>query len=319
MALVDLKQSNFQTWAALSIQNVYSTSMFSDVTLVTADDQLVQTHKIILSSSSEFFEAIFSKHNQPNPIIYLSGIYHGILKNILDFVYLGETQVESSQLEIFFETARNLKIKGITDNLGLDDKVDVEDGQLMKEQNNQNLMGVNSELGNSEEKCSYADKDTLQENNGEIIDVSNKTEETYQPPIDSDLVNTNYFDRSPKKESNSTYNHVENVPNETKTTIEAKQWINSSQRPSTKEKIHACNMCDYRIHRPDLLRVHMNSKHDVEKFACSAPGCVKVYSSRQNLKSHMRTWHECPQCDYHANSISDLKMHKKVKHNIQCL
>ena len=60
-----------------------------------------------ISSSSEFFKAIITKHSQPTPITYLSGVYHGVLKNILDFVYLGKNQVEFCQLE----AARSLKIK----------------------------------------------------------------------------------------------------------------------------------------------------------------------------------------------------------------
>ena len=66
------------------------------------------------------------------------------------------------------------------------------------------------------------------------------------------------------------------------------KYVQRSQAPSLKEKTLACTFCDYRIHRNDLLRVHMNSKHDVEKFKCAvASSCSKVYSSKSNLRLNL--------------------------------
>ena len=78
------------------------------------------------------------------------------------------------------------------------------------------------------------------------------------------------------------------------------KYVQRSQAPSLKEKNLTCNFCDYRIHRNDLLRVHMNSKHDVEKFKCAVASCSKVYSSKSNLSNHMKSWHICLQCDHEA-------------------
>ena len=325
MALVDIKQNKFHTWTALTIENVYSANMFSDVTLVTADDQLVQAHRIVLSYSSEFFEAIFTKHNQQNPIIYLSGVYHGVLKNILDFVYLGKTQVESCQLELFLETARSLKIKGLADNNPVDsyevtedknaciDQLDLpeamEDGQLMKNENIEE-----SEFNKFVRTSVQIKDDSKEETLGEYSDIQNvsKTEFNHsnkeESATNSDIKLVNQVLKEPKPNQKSI--------NKSDIDIEIKPWVNSSQTLSTKEKTHICNMCDYRIHRPDLLRVHMNSKHNVEKFTCPAPNCVKVYSSKQNLRGHMKSNHDCNLCDHIAASNSDLKMHKMAKHNI---
>ena len=93
------------------------------------------------------------------------------------------------------------------------------------------------------------------------------------------------------------------------------KYVQRSQAPSLKEKTLACTFCDYRIHRNDLLRVHLNSKHDVEKFKCAVASCSKVYSSKSNLRNHVKSWHSCSQCDHEAESNIDLKLHKRKVHN----
>ena len=96
----------------------------------------------------------------------------------------------------------------------------------------------------------------------------------------------------------------------------SRPYVQRSQAPSQKEKNLACTLCDYRIHRNDLLRVHMNAKHDAEKFPCKAPGCSKIYSSKSNVRNHMKSNHICPQCDHIAESNSTLRLHKRIEHNI---
>ena len=87
-------------------------------------------------------------------------------------------------------------------------------------------------------------------------------------------------------------------------------------RPSTKPKNISCSLCDYKIHRNDLLKLHMNSKHNAEKFPCQVYKCGKVYSSKINLKHHMRSNHECNVCGNQVATMNELKIHKLREHNI---
>ena len=94
-------------------------------------------------------------------------------------------------------------------------------------------------------------------------------------------------------------------------------YVQRSQAPSSeREKNLSCDLCDYRIHRNDLLRLHMNSKHDAEKFKCTVTSCSKIYSSKTNLKNHTKSSHTCSHCDHEAESNSDLKLHKRIVHNL---
>ena len=83
---------------------------FTDVTLVCDDDQ-IEAHKIILSSSSLFFKRIFKRNKQTHPIVILEGLKTKMFKNILDYIYTGEATVETEDLESFLKCAGGLEIK----------------------------------------------------------------------------------------------------------------------------------------------------------------------------------------------------------------
>ena len=60
---------------------------FSDVTLVCEDGQQVEAHKVILASSSPFFENILKKNRHPHLLIYMRGVNSDDLLAIIDFLY----------------------------------------------------------------------------------------------------------------------------------------------------------------------------------------------------------------------------------------
>ena len=66
---------------------------FTDVTLACEDGQQMEAHKVILASSSPFFEKILQNSKHPNPLIYLRGFQSKVCVSILDFLYFGETYV----------------------------------------------------------------------------------------------------------------------------------------------------------------------------------------------------------------------------------
>ena len=49
-----------------------------------------------------------------NPAIYLRGVRHEDIKNILEFMYLGEVSVAQEDLDSFLSVAQDLCIKGLT-------------------------------------------------------------------------------------------------------------------------------------------------------------------------------------------------------------
>ena len=84
-----------------------------DVTLATDDGQHVQAHRTILSAGSHFFSDIFMKSSLPNMLIYLMGTRSTELNNLIDFLYNGEAFIPQEDLEVFLETGREFKVKGL--------------------------------------------------------------------------------------------------------------------------------------------------------------------------------------------------------------
>merc|ERR1719481_335110 len=71
----------------------------TDVTLVCDDNKLMKAHRIVLCSSSTFFKNIVDRIEGPNAFIYLKGVKHVDLNAIIEFIYLGETNVTAENLD----------------------------------------------------------------------------------------------------------------------------------------------------------------------------------------------------------------------------
>ena len=93
-----LQQKDFAVQYAGVFTELRETMEFLDVTLACEDDSL-KAHKVILSASSPFFRKVLSKTKQDHPYIYLKGITFVDLKDIVDFVYTGEVQIPSENID----------------------------------------------------------------------------------------------------------------------------------------------------------------------------------------------------------------------------
>ena len=108
-----LKWSKFEEVARKTFNSLHSDLNFTNVTLVCQDDQQVEAHKVVLSSASSFFHRILIKNPHSHPLIYLTGINLEELKAIVDFIYLGHTEIESWNLEHFLKVANDLEVRGL--------------------------------------------------------------------------------------------------------------------------------------------------------------------------------------------------------------
>merc|ERR1719494_1400581 len=93
---------------------------FTDVTLVCEDGQQMEAHKVILASSSPFFEKIFQKSKHSHPLIYLKGFQSKDFTSILDFLYFGEANVYQEDLDSFLAIAEEIQLKGLTGQISTD-------------------------------------------------------------------------------------------------------------------------------------------------------------------------------------------------------
>ena len=86
----------------------------SDVTLVCEDGEQVEAHKVILSASSPFFQKILQRNKHPNPMIFMRGLKPQDLVAMIDFIYLGEANINQESLESFLALAEEVELKGLT-------------------------------------------------------------------------------------------------------------------------------------------------------------------------------------------------------------
>ena len=116
MEKFNLKWNEFSSNVHRSFQNLRKGEDLFDVTLVGDDFKHVTAHKVILSSSSEYFKRVFSNnknHFQSHAFICLEGLNQSDLNNILDYIYHGEIQIYQHQLDRFLEISERLKLEGL--------------------------------------------------------------------------------------------------------------------------------------------------------------------------------------------------------------
>ena len=112
----NLSWNEFESCASNAIRGLFSDRNFTDVTLACDDNKQISAHKVVLSACSPFFRRILVSNPHQHPLIYLKGIKYDDLQSVMKFVYLGESEVGQGDLETFLSTAKDLEIKGLSDN-----------------------------------------------------------------------------------------------------------------------------------------------------------------------------------------------------------
>ena len=106
---------DFSYYSCQTIRNLFEEKHFADVTILTEDCVEMKLHQIILAAGSAFFREILTRITQRNPLLYLKGIKEKELRSIVEFIYLGQTEVNKGDLDNFMEAAGILKIEGLCD------------------------------------------------------------------------------------------------------------------------------------------------------------------------------------------------------------
>ena len=108
-----LKWNDFETNVSKSFRLLRTDDDFSDVTVVSSDQQQLSAHKVVLSSCSEYFKNILRRSKHPNPLLCLEGISSEELNNIMDYIYNGKVQIYQENLQRFMEIAVRFQLDGL--------------------------------------------------------------------------------------------------------------------------------------------------------------------------------------------------------------
>lgn len=90
----------------------------SDVTLVCDELRTVKAHKNILSASSPIFQKMFDLQQGKELFLYMRGIKFHILESIIEFIYLGQVNLQEHFVEDFVAIARSLEVSGLNEDHG---------------------------------------------------------------------------------------------------------------------------------------------------------------------------------------------------------
>ena len=102
--------NNFKT----VIKDLHQVESLSDVTLVCNDGTEIMAHKFVLIGSSPVFRSMLYQSSQRDKtVVYLWGVSKSVLEWVLQFMYLGHTQVPPTKLQLFMDLAKDIKLRGM--------------------------------------------------------------------------------------------------------------------------------------------------------------------------------------------------------------
>ena len=109
-----LQCSDFRENISSAFRDLMQDNDFTDITLACEDGQQVEAHKVILATSSPFFNKILRRNkHSTHPLIFMRGVKSDDLEAIIDFLYFGETNVDQENLDSFLAIAEELQLKGL--------------------------------------------------------------------------------------------------------------------------------------------------------------------------------------------------------------
>jgi len=340
--LVKLAWADFESNAPETFKQLWHQQDFADVTLATEDGHQVMAHKLILSSSSQFFKDILLRNPHKNPLLYLLGIKRKELLQVLKYVYLGETDIEVEEVEAFLNVGKLLQIKGLLHDEPVHGDKDQETNQFLKDNYKEAASHRNSFLNNTvsedieevnsknmmEEKALLALKcDPLEEKKYEckVCEKEFSIRKSYMKHMNNHKRHETVLDNNKKLVAITSSNSEKNTEEKRIATInyrnDEKLFANISLDSET--NIFYCDLCNYSANHRNIIGDHIYVFHEGNTYKCDQ--CEKTFNYRSGLGEHIRNQHsdvtfQCNGCDKQFKRKGHLKehieaVHDKVKHS----
>lgn len=165
-----------------------------DVTLG-CEGKSVKAHKVVLSACSPFFETLFCENPCKHPIVILKDIRYIDLKALVEFMYKGEVNVSQEQLPALLKTAEALKIKGLAEVTGDQQKGDAPSATVTprpdspSRRKRQRLRRKSTDsAGHSDSEESNAKASRTEADDDASMDAATSADDASQPPKDTSVV-----------------------------------------------------------------------------------------------------------------------------------
>ena len=235
---------------------------FTDVTLVCEDGQQMEAHKVILASSSPFFEKILQKSKHPHPLLYLKGFQSKDFASILDFLYFGEANVCQEDLDSFLAIADEIKLKGLTGQISSD----ILDEHEKPGHPEPEMMGTDllTKSTNAKRKSTTLDVDTSGKFSNDLV-VQNQSGTDLQALDEK----------------------VKSMMEKGQRMIAIAKRANGTFQQATSV---ICKVCG-KEGRWHVIKDHIEFNH-LDGISIPCGHCDKTFSTRHSLRKHTRLYHK---------------------------
>ena len=285
------------------LSELYSTSKFADITLISDDQVPIKLHKFVLSFHSTVFKSLL-ENDFNQTCIYLRGVSSSALRIILQFMYLGETVVPQESLAECKSFAKDLglqevhskldEFKGIT----LDNKV--KEPMMKPGEFSCGLCGAK-----------FSDQIDLKKH---------KRTFHYKSEISCDLCEAKFSEKGHlKRHKMSIHEKSRFLCQRCDSQFSRIDTLNHHINTVHNNVNYDCDYEDCGYKTPTLYKLneHINISHKGVRFPCEQ--CDFQSTRRSGLKKHMNTVHavikySCQQCDYITPISSRFRRHMKLEH-----
>ena len=280
---------DFESSSGKMSRNLLNDQNFSDVTLACGGGKQFQVHKVIISACSSFFQNILLKNPHPHPLIYLNGLDGDCLESVIQFMYLGQTEVKHEDLDHFIKVAKDLQVSGLNHDV-LSKETQIISQEKLAEQLDEVSQGFleNSKFHQQMEDVSHGfledssfHKDDDAESKIEckpnvVVDVSRGFLEDSNSPRYSDEV----------IEINPIYPQmIDNTACESR----PKNLLTFHRDTKHQGQMYSCEKCERQFTQKKNLKVHFESQHEGKVYPCNL--CDAKYSAPTNLSRHKNKFH----------------------------
>ena len=299
---LNLQLNSYPDHLKLMVKGLYEDENSKDVTLVCDDKIKIKAHKIILKAFSPMFQLMLNEGDDIKPIVFLKGIQHQELISILQFIYLGETNVEEERMHTFLDVANSLEIEDVMVKESEEEQVEqlqqtqAEDNASELDESVNNIIESKEAMSEVQEEMENLERDfgKLKNKLRGLEDQNDATEEDNKTvKSEKDIAQRQPMTRIQRRmEKKKTFL----IDPRTKYYCDQCQFEAFSRGQLTKhiKVVHQglrfqCDICNYTATAMQHLRHHIESKHEGIKHSCHL--CKSEFSRADNLKTHYRLYH----------------------------
>ena len=246
-----LKWNEFQENLNSAFGGFRNDQDFADVTLVCEDGEQIETHKVVLASSSPFFMEMLKKSKHPHPLIYMKGVKGDDLLAMVDFLYYGEANVNQENLDVFLSLAEELRLKGLTGSRA-----------------EPNTEALKTKASEQEKK----------------FEIRNRVERT-KSNVSTPLKEYNYIHETKEEHSSTALVSLETHQLDEQIKSMMTRTEKKMTSGNTNKAVFACDQCG-KEGQWQNIKTHIEANHIASTISYSCDICGKISRSRHGLRLH---------------------------------